>query len=260
MLAVLVSIALVLAPAELLTDPEAKRLFGEAQQAFEAGDYATASARLESAYMIEPKGALLYPWAQAERQLDHCDTAIDLYRKYIDSKPSEKMAKAAQSNIERCEVRMSETKKGSEPPPPIEGTDDEAPPFGEEDETGDDRKGDKGDEVDPRADKIGVIVGATLVGVGVAAVAAGGTLMGVAAGRANATDDATSQTRYDELRKEAKSLNTGGIVALSIGGALLVGGIVQLAIVGAKRNKAKKSRLSMFTDGRMSGVVWSGRF
>jgi hypothetical protein len=259
MLAVLVSIALVLAPAELLTDPEAKRLFGEAQQAFEAGDYATASARLESAYMIEPEGALLYPWAQAERQLDHCETAIDLYRKYIDSQPSEKMAKAAQSNIERCEVRMSESKKGSEPPPPIEGTDDEVPPFGEETAT-DDAPGKK-DDFDPRADKIGVIVGATLVGVGVAAVAAGGTLMGVAAGRANATDEATSQARYDELRKEAKSLNTGGIVALSIGGALLVGGVVQLAIVGAKRKRAKKNgTLSMFSDGRTSGIVWSGRF
>ncbi len=258
MIAVLVSLALALAPAELLTDPEAKRLFAEAQQAFEAGDYATASARLESAYFIEPKGALLYPWAQAERQLDHCETAIDLYRKYIDSGPSEKMAAAAESNIERCELRMKEAKKGDEPPPPIEGTDDEVAPFGEV-ETDDEPPG-KQDELDPRKDKIGVAVGATLVGVGAAGLAAGGTLLGVAAGRAKATDDATSQTRYEELRKQAKSLNTGGIVALSIGGALLVGGIVQLAIVGANRKKAKKASLSMFTDGRTSGIVWSGRF
>lgn len=259
MIAVVVSLALALAPAELLTDPEAKRLFGEAQTAFEAGDYATASERLEAAYLIEPKGALLYPWAQAQRQLDHCETAIDLYRKYIDSAPSEKMVKTAESNIERCEARLKEQKTSDEPPPPVEGTDDETPPFSEDDETDDGGKGKK-DELDPRADKIGVAVGATLVGVGVAGLAVGGTLMGVAAGRAKATEDASTQTRYDDLKKQAKSLNTGGIVALSIGGALLVGGIVQLAIVGAKRKKAKKANLSMFTDGRTSGLVWSGRF
>jgi len=259
MIAVVVSIALALSgPPELLADPEAKRLFGEAQAAFETGDYATASARLEAAYLIEPEPALLYPWAQAERQLDHCKTAIDLYQKFVDSSPSERMATAAKQNIERCEQRLAEATP-AEPLPPAPGTDDEEAPFGPPDESHEDTPR-KQDDGNPKAEKIGIAVGATLVGVGAVGLVAGGTLIGLATGRAKATGEAASETRYNELRKQATRLRAGGIAAATIGGALLVGGIVQLAIVGAKRKKAKKTDVSMFFDGRTAALVWTGRF
>jgi hypothetical protein len=257
MLAVVVSLALALSgPPELLNDGDAKRLFGEAQAAFEVGDFATASARLESAYLIEPEPSLLYPWAQAERQLDHCKTAIELYQKFIDSRPAERMVTAANQNIERCEQRLAETAAAAEPPPPEPGTDEEEAPFGPPDEEQPPKKAD----ANPKAEKIGIAVGATLVGVGAVGLAAGGTLIGLAIGRAKATGEASSNTRYNELRKQATTFRAGGIAAASIGGALLVGGIVQLAIVGAKRKRTKKADVSMFFDGRTAAVVWSGRF
>jgi hypothetical protein len=255
-----VSIALVLAPAELLRDPEAKRLFDEAQDAFETGDYATASARLEAAYLIEPESALLYPWAQAERQLDHCESAIGLYEKFLDSKPSERMATAAQGNIDRCKARLADA---SEPAPadPLPGTDDEMAPVDTNEDTAvAEDPGPKDDGERPRSDKIGVAVGATLVGVGAVGLIAGGAMLGLASGRAKAMQDAPSNTRYLELRKQALKLHTAGIAVLAVGGALVAGGIVQLAIVGAKRRKAKKNDVAMFFDGRSAGVVWSGRF
>jgi hypothetical protein len=259
MLAAFVAIALALSgPPELLSDPDAKRLFGEAQAAFETGDYATASARLEAAYLIEPESALLYPWAQAERQLDHCKSAIELYQRFIDSNPSERMATAAKQNIERCEQHLAESTP-TEPVPPPPGTDEEEAPFGPPDARTDDEPG-KQDPPNPQAEKIGIAVGASLVGVGAVVAITGGTLIGLASGRAKATGEATSNTRYNELRKQATSLRAGGIAAVSIGGALLVGGIVQLAIVGAKRKQAKNSDVSMFFDGRTAAITWTGRF
>lgn len=254
-----VSVALVLAPAELLRDPEARRLFDEAQAAFENGDYATASERLEAAYLIEPEPALLYPWAQAERQLDRCESAIGLYEKFLDSKPSERMATAAQGNIDRCKAKLE---NASEPaaPEPTPGTDDETAPVATNDEFTEDDEPEPTDGERPRSDKIGVAVGATLLGVGAVGLIAGGTMLGLATGRAKAMDDATTNTRYLELRQQALKLHTAGIAVLAVGGALVVGGIVQLAIVGAKRRKAKKNDVAMFFDGRSAGIVWAGRF
>ncbi|HET6585979.1 MAG TPA: hypothetical protein VFG69_21125 [Nannocystaceae bacterium] len=254
-----VSIALVLAPAELLRDPEAKRLFDEAQAAFETGDYAVASERLEAAYLIEPEPALLYPWAQAERQLDHCESAIGLYERFLDSDPSERMATAAQGNIERCKAKLAETKE-PEPVDPVPGTDDEPAPVESSDDSSADEAPPPTDGQRPRSDKIGVAVGATLLGVGGVGLAIGGTMLGLATGRAKAMRDASSNTRYLELRKQALKLHTAGIAVLAVGGALVAGGIIQLAIVGAKRKKAKKTDVSMFFDGRSAGLVWAGRF
>lgn len=255
-----VSVALVLAPAELLRDPEAKRLFDEAQAAFETGDYGTASERLEAAYLIEPESALLYPWAQAERQLDRCESAIGLYERFLDSKPSERMATAAQGNIDRCKAKLENASEPA-PPDPGPGADDETAPattnddFTEEEVPKPDDDGER-----PRSDKIGVAVGATLVGVGAVGLVAGGTMLGLATGRARAMEDAPTNTRYLELRKQALKLHTAGIAVLAVGSALVVGGIIQLAIVGAKRRKAKKNDVAMFFDGRSAGIVWAGRF
>ena len=89
--ALLLALSLVLAPDKLLRDPQAQAAFDAAQEAFAAKDYAVASQQLERAYMLEPEPELLYPWAQAERNLDRCASAIDLYQKFIDTGPPERM-------------------------------------------------------------------------------------------------------------------------------------------------------------------------
>src|SRR5262245_114823 len=125
----LLSLSLALGPAKkLLDDPKAQKLFDEAQKAFGEKDYATASDRLERAYLIEPPPELLYPWAQAERNLDHCESAIDLYQKYIDTDPGERMVATAQQNIERCQEQLAASKPEEPPPAPDPGSDDETAP------------------------------------------------------------------------------------------------------------------------------------
>jgi len=261
-LVVPLALALFAGPAQLLDDPEARRLFGEAQGAFEAGDYATASARLEAAYAIEPKPELLYPWAQAERNLDRCRPAIELYQKFLESSPSERMAEAAKQNIARCEERLAAL-ESSEPETAPAATDEEPPPFAVEgdDEDDDDAKGRTDKPPRKGSEKVGIAVGATMLSLGGVGVLAGGTLLGLAAGRARSASDATRQSRYETLRGEAMKLRTGGIVALSIGGALVVGGVIQFAVFAASKKKSKKKAdVAMWLDATGGGVVLTRRF
>lgn len=258
-LAFALALSLLAAPAQLLDDPEARRLFGEAQSAFETGDYSTASARLEAAYAIEPKPELLYPWAQAERNLDRCKEAIELYRKFLDSSPSERMADAAKQNIARCEERLGalESDEPEEAPP---ATDEEPPPFAVESQ-GD---GDDPEPTDrptrPGSEKVGVAVGATMLAVGGVGVLAGGTLLGLASGRAKSAGDATRQSRYETLRAQATKLRTGGIVAISIGGALVIGGVIQFAVLAAVKKKKSRNDVTGWLDHTGGGVVFTRRF
>ena len=128
----LFALTLALAPEPLLRDPQARAAFDAAQEAFAAKDYAEASKQLERAYMLEPELDLLYPWAQAERNLGRCESAIDLYQKFIDGGPNQRMIDTANQNIARCEESLAAA-GAAEPepePPPQTDDDDDASWFG----------------------------------------------------------------------------------------------------------------------------------
>ena len=250
-------------PGGLLSDPEASRLLSEAQAAYEAQDFAKAADLLEQAYMIEPNEQLLYPWAQAERESGDCETAIDLYKRVLESNPPETLAANAQGNIDRCQEQLDEADMVieddaddepvddlvDEPDTPPEPDPEPAPIKPREDEGKDTTKAWYKDPV-----------GGVLVGIGVAGVVTGGALMGVASSRAKSVGDADTNQDYVDAKDSAKTLNTGGVVALSVGGALLVGGIIRYAIV-AKKNKAQTARLFVSPAwARGAGVSISGRF
>lgn len=269
--ALVLLLVVALAPGGLLKNPEADRLLGEAQAAFEAQDFADAARLLEEAYLIEPNAQLLYPWAQAERSLGHCETAISLYERFLESKPGKQFADAAQGNIDRCREQLEEDAGA------MIVEDDEAP-----DESGEDLLGDEAEpepEVEPEPEPepkpapaqpstqrdtakpkawFRDPVGGVLFGVGLGGVGAGAALMGIASSRAKSIGNVDLNTEYDDTRDGATKLNTGGIVALSLGGALLVSGIVRWAVV-AKKNKAAQSAALLLQPGTL-GVGWSGRF
>src|SRR5690606_12723325 len=92
-------------------------------------------------------------------------------------------------------------------------------------------------------------VGGVLVGLGIGGVGAGAALMGIASSRAKSIGNYELNTEYVDARDGAKKLNTGGIVALSVGGALLVSGIVWWAVL-ARKNKASQSASLWIVPGR----------
>lgn len=248
-------LSLSLAPEPLLRDPDAQAAFEAAQEAFEAKDYAEASKQLERAYMSEPEVELLYPWAQAERNLGHCPIAIDLYQRFIDGGPSERMIEAAKQNIARCEESIAAG--GATDPDPIEpdpgeadaGSDDEPPPPRTAAAV------DKGPD-DPKP--VGRdVAGGVLVGVGGVAVVVGAALLGTASKQAKVTGDAQDNSTYLDMRARAKTLNTAGIAMLATGGVLVVAGVVRYGVLARKR---KNADVALWWDRGGGGLAMTGRF
>lgn len=78
--------------------------------------------------------------------------------------------------------------------------------------------------------------GLTLTAVGLAGLAAGAALVGVARARLDVADQTYQQ--YADARG-APALWTAGIVVLAAGGALTLGGIIRLGVVAARRSHAE---------------------
>jgi tetratricopeptide (TPR) repeat protein len=253
-----VSLALAAAPAQVVSDPEAKRLVGEAKQAFADGDYAEAAEKIEAAYLIEPAPALLYPWAQAERSRGDCRSAVELYQKFIDSGPDEVIAAAAAENIERCEEQLAlespeEDEIDEEEDDIVEAVLAEPDPIVTQEKVTEPTTG-PGDDVRPWYKDP---VGGALLGVGLAGVGVGLGLYGGASSVAKGVADEDTHQSYADRRQRAAALRTGSIVAVSIGGALVVGAVVRYVV---QSRKAKQTELTGWLGPDGGGLGWTGRF
>ena len=278
-LAVALSLAIV-APPKLLSDPDAQAKFEEAQTAFQNSDYRAAADAIKAAYEIEPLPALLYPWAQAEREAGNCQEAVGLYQRAIDAGVSDEIADAARVNIERCNeildeqelVVVDDEEDLEDETAEDETAEDEAIEeelFGEEEEEEPEPEPEPEPVVEkppqtttdeqPKAKKwYADPTGGVLTGLGLAGVGAGVGLLVVANSRAKTAADEDLNSDYLDMRDSATKLRNGGAAALAIGSTLLLGGIIRYAVV-AKKNKAATA--SVFVGPRgMAGVSISGRF
>jgi tetratricopeptide (TPR) repeat protein len=213
----------------------------EASEAFTSGDFGKAAELTEQAYMIEPNPTLLYPWAQAERENGNCETAIDLYKRFLESNPSEGLVEATNGNIARCEEQLAAEELEEDPDLVVDDEPVDAEPIvtAEPQPGPTPTKNDAGPRAwyrDP--------AGGVLVGVGVAGIGAGAALMGIAGSRAKSVGDEDLNTEYESERSSANKLNTGGVIALSIGGALVVAGVVRWVVL-AKKNKSQTAHLPL---------------
>lgn len=233
------------APGQLLSNPEAQAKLREAQEAFAAEDFDAAAAAVESAYFIEPKPMLLYPWAQAERSRGDCAAAVELYRRFLASDPAAELATVATENMERCQEQLDEAaaEDDDEVVAIIDDDDDTEDEIVEEDPIEEAPQPQPvaapTEEDNPPKAKAWYLdpVGGALAGVGLVGVGAGVGLLAVASSKAKGASDQDSHTGYRGEVDGATSLRNGGAAALSIGAALLVGGAVRYALV-ARKNKA----------------------
>ena len=243
-------------PGQLLSNPEAQAKLREAQEAFQNEDFDAAAAAVEAAYIIEPKPMLLYPWAQAERSRGNCEAAVELYQRFLDSDPPDEMAGVAIENRDLCQAELDaeqeviEDDDGSVVDEVLAEEDPEPSPAPV---TNDDQPKAKAWYKDP--------VGGVLVGVGVAGVGAGVGLLAVASSRAKGASEMDTHSEYMDARDGATTLRNGGAIALSIGSALVVGGVVRYLLVAKKGNKdATAWRLSPELGPRWTGVSIGRRF
>ncbi len=257
-------------PEDLLSDPKARTYVAEAEIMFAERRFAEAATMLERAYLIEPKSELLYPWAQAEREQGHCDVAVDLYRRFLASHGEGPIADNARGHIETCESELGVAGGAvGEDEEVVEVIDDEEELADEDEldalveeepESDPDPVPAKLEDEDPPKAKKWYLdpIGGVLTGVGLVGVGVGAALVITATSAADDAPDAASVTDYMDERDRATTMRNAGAAVLSVGGALLVGGVVRYLIV-AKKNKATPTAAVWYVPGS-GGVALSGRF
>jgi hypothetical protein len=71
------------------SDAEARRLYGEARSAFEAGEFDAAVRSFRRAYLLSPRYALLYNIGQAELRAGHDALALEAFEAFLRQAPAD---------------------------------------------------------------------------------------------------------------------------------------------------------------------------
>jgi tetratricopeptide (TPR) repeat protein len=195
----------------------ADELLERGLRSYAVGRFDEAIASFQRGYEIEPRADFLYALGQAQRMKGDCRAAVASYRAYLRTEPSERAAKPARQNLERCEKELAATP--ATPPPPVDvavqPARPPAPPRWRDDRAA-----------------------AVLVGVGAAALAVGGALWGV--GEKGARDLADA-TRYDQFAMRGADADAfererlAGIVTVAVGGALVTTAVARWIWVAKRR-------------------------
>ena len=247
--ATLIAVALLLcASARVHADarmkPEARLHYDRGLKLYERHQYDDAITELRAGLAIDPQPDLLYALGQAERRRGNCVRAIEYYQACLGLVKEPAAAAALRVQIERCKVEASEPKEepaqlpapAVETPPPVAPspapvvTPPAPPPAAPPPVAAPPAPA----PAARRARWSHDAVGWSLVGVGLAAGGAGGAMMGVAHAQLDAAGD--SYQRYADAR-DAPTLWTAGVVTVSVGGALVVAGVVRLAVVAARERR-----------------------
>jgi len=226
------------APSQVLKDEEAQRHFDRAQVHFQSEDYAAAIPELKAAYGLEPNPMLLYAWAQAERLAGSCSRAVELYRRFLETKPAAEQRQLAEANLLDCEAELPEPAPAPSP---------ELDPLAQDDPS------DPPTDVEPPRRWFADPAGGALLGVGVAAAATGGVVMGLGRRRGTQAPNADVEDDYLDIRAAATRMHTAGIITLGVGSALVLGAIIRYAIV-AKRGRASGPRDAARWSPQASGL------
>ncbi len=194
--------------------PEAKAHYDRGLDLYGARDYPAAINELERGFKMDPRREFLFAEAQAFRLAGDCLRAVSLYRRFLESTPSQLQAEAAQLGIDRCGSDRSPApaKPTVATPPPLASV---VPPAPVTDHPIWWR--------DPWA--------ALSIGAGVAALGVG---VGFEIASGQAQDDARSMRNnnyaaFQRLWESAEQRRTiavtatlGGVVLLAAGGARLI--------------------------------------
>jgi hypothetical protein len=196
-----------------ITDANARAHFTAGMKAWLSDDHATAQRELEAAYAIDPAPILLYAIGQLERLQGRCDRAREHFTAFLATDPPAAAAEDARANLERCGGALPT----AEPPPPepvVDAVPDEPKPLPEPTPA---RK---------RVDRLGIAL--TVVG---SAIAAGGFgLFGASFVDQRSARDFTDVAGFDRRVHRARIEHAVGLSLAGVGAAVLIGGIVRLAL------------------------------
>jgi tetratricopeptide (TPR) repeat protein len=210
----LLALALALAPAGLSPAEQAKE---RALDAWEAGRYDEARAEIAKAYQLDPLRRYLYARARIEQADGDCATANEFYRRYLAEDPPEVDANAAKRDIAACERQLAEAATRRT-------IDDNAASTPE-----------RPWQKDPLA--IGLVTS------GAAVLVVGTGLFGRAFVEHKSAQRSRDHAEFDRRVRRARVLSPIGIAGISLGAALVLGGVVRWVIV---RRRAKAADRLVF--------------
>lgn len=98
--------------------PASKKEFDRGVVAYQKGNFAAAAEALGKSYELEHDLDTLFAWAQTERKLDHCDKAIDLYQKLLESNLPAANKAAVEAKLGECRAIIAAQAPKPRPEPP----------------------------------------------------------------------------------------------------------------------------------------------
>jgi tetratricopeptide (TPR) repeat protein len=243
---------------------EAKAEFNRGVAAYQKGDFEAASAALGKSFGLERDVDTLFAWAQAERKLEHCDKAIDLYEKLLGFKLPAANKTAVEQKLTECRAIVAQQKAAEPGPavsPSIESRTGPAPGEPQSSAAGQ-------AAIAPAAAPLTDTSPATrawykdpislsLIGTGAVATGIG---VGFLLSARSADGGVAHAPNYDEavhLADQAKSRGNIGLVATAVGGALLVGGVVWIA---THRHATESRVLTGWLAPNSGGLAVAGAF
>jgi tetratricopeptide (TPR) repeat protein len=232
----------------------AKAAFDRGLAAYKKASFAAASEALSKSYALERDPDTLFAWAQAERKLEHCDKAIDLYETLLGSKLPAKNREAIERSVADCRAVLAAQQPpppAPEPPPPVGRT---APPAPE-----------------PPPPPVAIAppppapapawyrdpIPLELIGLGAIATGVGAGFL-ISAHSLN--DQAHGATQIDDARRfgdQANARGNIGLIGLGAGGALVIGGVVWIL---AHRHDPEPSKLAGWLAPGGGGLAVTGAF
>lgn len=202
------------------TKPEAIAHFQRGNAHWKLGDFKQALAEYKAGALIEPAPVFLYNVAQCYRKLGNYDQAIWNYDRFLASGTAPPGLKAQiEKLIDDMKAEMQQRAKSAPPAEPATMQPDPEPPAAQ-----------------PASIQKSVApwhhdaFGWGLVGAGVAVGAVGAVLIADAASLRSDANTAPSQEQQNALHDKADSRALVGTMLAIGGGAVLVTGIVKLAI------------------------------
>jgi tetratricopeptide (TPR) repeat protein len=224
---------------------DARVHFDRGVAAYQKGSYEAASDELSKAFNLEHDPDTLFAWAQAERKLEHCDKAIDLYGRLLAFPLPAANKTAVEQKLDECRaivaMQKPEPTSTSEPavkPPAVKPPPAKAAELSSELAVEPPRVAERTFAPEPAEHDTSVHaptwytdpVAIGLLGAGLAATGIGA---GVLISAKSLDDDANHAASYDEtvdLNQKAKSRAQLGLITTGAGGALVAGGILWIVL------------------------------
>lgn len=237
MISVPLAVVLALAPSR----DEIRDMVRRAEAAYQKEQWDAASRGFADAFAVDPNPDYLFARAQAERFAGRCNVAIKIWDQYLGIETSPQAIKEARGNRAYCEPKVAPD--GQTPPPGETGAprNPDAPP--------------KRPAGSPRAwyrDPAGGV----LVATGGVSTIIGASVLGLALSRDRKAAGADTEGSYVAEKDAVRTPHRAGIAVLSVGGALLVAGIVRWAVVASRAKQGARAHAGSSWWARSQRVRW----